>query len=158
MEKEIVSILRDRKMTVTTAESCTGGLIASRIVNVSGASEVFMEGYITYANASKEKILGVKHDTIEQFGVVSEETAKEMAVGARRIANADFALSVTGIAGPSGGTKDKPVGLVYIGCASEKATKVRRYVFDGNRDEIREQAVIHALSLLKESLLEIEEA
>ena len=145
-------------MTVTTAESCTGGMIASRIVNVSGASEVFMEGYITYASASKEKILGVRHDTIERFGVVSAETAKEMADGARRVAEADFALSVTGIAGPSGGTIDKPVGLVYIGCSSKKDTRVIRNVFDGDRDAVREQAVVHALALLKEALLEIEEA
>lgn len=158
MEKEIVSLLKKNQMTVTTAESCTGGLIASRIVNVSGASEVFMEGYITYANASKEKILGVKHETIEKYGVVSAETAGEMAEGARRVAEADVAVSVTGIAGPSGGTKEKPVGLVYIGCASEIKTGVRRFVFDGNRDQVREQAVAQALSFLRDTLLEIEEA
>ena len=158
MEKEIVSLLKKNQMTVTTAESCTGGLIASRIVNVSGASEVFMEGYITYANASKEKILGVKHETIEEYGVVSSETAKEMAEGAKRVAEADVAISVTGIAGPSGGTKEKPVGLVYIGCASELKIDVRRFVFEGNRDQVREQAVAQALSFLRDTLLEIEEA
>ena len=114
LEDSVVALLKEKKMTVTTAESCTGGKLAGRLMNVAGASEVYNEGYITYANASKEKILGVKHETLEAYGAVSRQTAEEMAFGAAREAGADAALSVTGIAGPGGGTEEKPVGLVYL--------------------------------------------
>ena len=107
LEESVIRLLEEKKMTVTTAESCTGGKLSGRLLNVSGASGVYNEGYITYANASKEKILGVKHETLETYGAVSEQTAAEMALGAAKAAGADAALSVTGIAGPGGGTAEK---------------------------------------------------
>ena len=152
LEESIVAALKEKQMTLTTAESCTGGLLAGRIMNVSGASAAYREGYITYANESKEKILGVKHETLEQFGAVSKETAYEMAVGAAKAAGADAALSVTGIAGPDGGTLEKPVGLVYIGCYVNGTVRVEEFRFTGNRSKNRDYAVVRALTLLREEL------
>lgn len=153
LEESVIRLLEEKKMTVTTAESCTGGKLSGRLLNVSGASSVYNEGYITYANASKEKILGVKHETLETYGAVSEQTAAEMALGAAKAAGADAALSVTGIAGPGGGTAEKPVGLVYIGCAVNGEVTVREYRFTGNREKNRDYAVARAITLLREELL-----
>lgn len=153
LEDTVVTMLKEKKYTVTTAESCSGGLLAGRILNVSGASDVYREGHITYSNEAKEKLLGVKHETLETYGAVSEQTAAEMARGAAEAADADAALSVTGIAGPGGGTKDKPVGLVYIGCYVRGKAKVKECRFAGNRDKNRESAVVQALTLLREQLL-----
>lgn len=153
LEESVIRLLEEKKMTVTTAESCTGGKLSGRLLNVSGASGVYNEGYITYANASKEKILGVKHETLETYGAVSEQTAAEMALGAAKAADADAALSVTGIAGPGGGTAEKPVGLVYIGCAVNGEVTVREYRFTGNREKNRDYAVARAITLLREELL-----
>ena len=153
LEESVIRLLEEKKMTVTTAESCTGGKLSGRLLNVSGASGVYNEGYITYANASKEKILGVKHETLETYGAVSEQTAAEMALGAAKAAGADAALSVTGIAGPGGGTAEKPVGLVYIGCAVNGEVTVREYRFTGNREKNRDYAVVRAITLLREELL-----
>ena len=155
LEDSVVRILKARNKTVTTAESCTGGLLSGRIINVAGASEVFNEGYITYANESKEKLLGVKHETLVQYGAVSEQTAAEMALGAAKAAGADAALSITGIAGPDGGTAEKPVGLVYIGCVVDGNVKTRKFVFTGNREKNRENAVVCALTFLREELLRL---
>ena len=130
---------------MTTAESCTGGLISGTLVNAAGASAVLNEGYVTYSNEAKERLLGVSHETLETYGAVSEQTAKEMAEGA--------ALSATGIAGPSGGTEDKPVGLVYIGCYLNGETVVKECRFHGNRMENRAQTVETALEMLKDALL-----
>lgn len=152
MEERIVKKLTDRGMTVTTAESCTAGLLAGRLMNVSGASAVYNEGYITYANASKEKILKVRHETLETYGAVSEETAEEMARGAAAEAEADAALSVTGVAGPLGGTEEKPVGLVYIGCYLRGLVVVKECRFAGTREENRMASVEAALLLLEEQL------
>lgn len=154
LEDAVVALLKEKNMTLTTAESCTGGKLSGRIINVSGVSSVYKEGYITYANESKEKILGVKHETLENYGAVSEETAYEMAVGARKAANADAALAVTGIAGPDGGTKEKPVGLVYIGCAVGDKVTVQRFQFNGNREKVRDYAVVRALTMLRNALIE----
>ena len=156
LEERVVKKLLQRGYTVTTAESCTGGLLAGRLLNVSGASEVYNEGHITYANAAKEKILGVKHETLEQFGAVSKETAEEMARGAAKAACANVALSTTGIAGPGGGTEEKPVGLVYIGCSVNGKTTAKRCVFDGNRMENRQHTVETALEMLVEALENLE--
>jgi len=153
LEESVIRLLEEKKMTVTTAESCTGGKLSGRLLNVAGASSVYNEGYITYANASKEKILGVKHETLETYGAVSEQTAAEMALGAAKAAGADAALSVTGIAGPGGGTAEKPVGLVYIGCAVNGEVTVREYRFTGNREKNRDYAVARAITLLREELL-----
>ena len=157
LEEAVVDLLRERQMTVTTAESCTGGLLAGRIMNVPGASRVYREGYITYSNEAKEKLLGVEHRTLETVGAVSAETAAQMARGAARQADADAALSVTGIAGPDGGTKEKPVGLVYIGCCVQGRTRVEEFRFTGNRSKNRDYAVVRALTLLREELLRTEE-
>lgn len=154
LEEAIVRMLKEDGLTVTTAESCTGGLLAGRIMNVPGASDVYKEGYITYSNDAKERLLNVKRETLMEYGAVSPQTAYEMAEGVALAAGADAALSVTGIAGPGGGTKDKPVGLVYIGCYVKGHVRVKEFYFTGNRDKNREYAVARALTLLREELLE----
>ncbi len=153
LEDTVITLLKEKGMTVTTAESCTGGLLAGRLLNVPGASAVYREGYITYADEAKEKILGVPHEILESKGAVSEETAALMAGGAAKAAGADAAVSVTGLAGPDGGTAEKPVGLVYIGCFMAGRVKVQEYHFTGNREKIREYAVARALTLLRKELL-----
>ncbi|MGN0432280.1 MAG: CinA family protein [Lachnospiraceae bacterium] len=154
IEKAVADILAARGLTMTTAESCTGGLISARMVNVPGVSNVFKAGFITYANEAKQKFLGVKEETLMQFGAVSRQTAEEMAEGAARAAEADVAVSVTGIAGPDGGTKEKPVGLVYIGCYISGNVKVEEYHFDGDRIQVRERTAQAALMQLLECLKE----
>ena len=154
LEESVVEILAQKKMTVTTAESCTGGLIAGTLVNVAGASDVLNEGYVTYSNEAKERLVGVKHETLEEYGAVSEQTAREMAEGAARAAKADAALSATGIAGPGGGTEEKPVGLVYIGCYVNGETTVKECRFEGSRMENRLHTVETALQLLLRQLSE----
>ena len=153
LEEDLVKMLEKRHMTLTTAESCTAGLLAGRIMNVPGASGVYREGYITYSNEAKEKLLGVRHETLQAHGAVSPETAREMAEGAAAHAEAQAALSVTGIAGPDGGTKEKPVGLVYIGCCVGGNTRTVMCHFTGNRAKNREYAVVNALTILREELL-----
>ena len=153
LEASIVELLDGQGMTVTTAESCTGGLLAGRIMNVPGASGVYREGYITYANDAKERLLGVKRETLMEHGAVSCQTACEMARGAAKAAGADAAVSVTGIAGPGGGTEEKPVGLVYVGCYVKGHVRVEEFHFTGNRDKNREYTVARALTLLREELL-----
>lgn len=155
LEEAVVELLREKNFTLTTAESCTGGLLAGRIMNVAGASSVYCEGYITYADAAKEKLLGVNKSTLESYGAVSRETAHEMAEGAAKAANADAAVSVTGIAGPGGGTEEKPVGLVYIGCYVRGRVRTDEFYLTGNRQKNRDYAVVRALTLLREELLRI---
>ena len=155
LEDVIIQMLLEKNMTVTTAESCTGGLVAGRLLNAAGASDVYKEGYVTYANEAKEHLLGVKHETLETYGAVSEQTAREMAEGAARMAHADAVISVTGIAGPGGGTPEKPVGLVYIGCYVKGNTRVEEFHFHGNRSKNRESSVAKALTLLREELLKV---
>lgn len=137
IEENLVRILFERALKITTAESCTGGMIASTLVNVAGVSDVFESGYITYSEEAKMHVLGVKQETLDKYTVYSEEVAREMAEGAARAAGADAALSVTGIAGPDGGTPDFPVGLCYIGCYYDGETVVERHVFEGDRQHIR---------------------
>lgn len=153
LEDAVGELLKEMGMTVTTAESCTGGRLAGRLVNVAGISDVFKEGYITYSNEAKEKLLGVKKKTLDAYGAVSEQTAREMAEGAAHAAGADVSVSVTGIAGPDGGTEKTPVGLVYIGCYVAGSIRVEEYHFTGNRDKNRDYAVVRALTLLREELL-----
>lgn len=154
LEMAVVRLLKKYELTVTTAESCTGGLIAGRIVNVEGASEVFREGFITYSNKAKWKILDVSKSTLKKYGAVSEQTAKEMATGGVFATDADACVAVTGIAGPDGGTEEKPVGLVYIATYMKDSVSVERYQFKGNRAKVREQSVVKALDLLRRSILE----
>lgn len=152
LEEHVVSLLGEQGLTVATAESCTGGLLAGRLVNVAGVSEIFHEGYITYSNDAKEKLLHVSHETLQAYGAVSEQTAQEMAVGAARAAGCGAAVATTGIAGPMGGTPQKPVGLVYIGCYVKGITVVEGHLFSGERAQVRNLAVEAALSLLERVL------
>ena len=152
MEQEVAELFIQKNLKVTTAESCTGGLIAAALVNVSGISGQFEEGYITYSNAAKEKILGVRHQTLEQYGAVSSQTAEEMARGARQSANADISIISTGIAGPDGGTKEKPAGLVYLACCYKDHVKVERHLFSGDRQAVRNCAVREALRLIIQTI------
>ena len=145
-------LLRARKLKVTFAESCTGGLLAKRITDISGASEYFDVGFITYANGAKQKFLGVAETTLAKHGAVSEEVAREMAVGALDASGADVALSITGIAGPTGGSEAKPVGLVWTALAARDATRTRSFIMPGDREEVRERAAQMALALLYDYL------
>lgn len=148
IEEKLVALLRDKKMTVTTAESCTGGMISATLVNVPGASWVLNEAYVTYSNEAKLRLLGVSRATLDTVGAVSEETAYQMAQGAAKAANADCAISVTGIAGPDGGTHDKPVGTVYAGFYVRGNIWVVRYLFDGDRLTVRKKTVQSVLEEL----------
>ena len=154
LEGAVVRLLEKYEITVSTAESCTGGLLAGRIVNVPGASEVFKEGFITYSNKAKRKLLDVSKATLKKYGAVSEQTAKEMAAGGAFAADSDTCIAITGIAGPDGGTEEKPVGLVYIACYVKDKVIVERCQFRGSRDKIREQAVVRGLNLLRLSILQ----
>ncbi len=153
IERKIARILKYKQLNVTVAESCTGGLVAGTLVNADGISEVFKEGYVTYSNEAKIRLLGVSEDTLKEKGAVSRQTAKEMAEGAVRKAGTQAAVSTTGIAGPDGGSEDKPVGLVYIGCTLKGHTVVKRCFFGGDRQTIRHKAVREALALLYCQLL-----
>ena len=153
MEEAVVRLLNKYELTVTTAESCTGGMIASKIVNVPGASDVFNEGFITYSNKAKRKHLDVGKNTLKKYGAVSEQTVKEMALGGVFAADSDACVAVSGIAGPDGGTDEKPVGLVYIGCCIKDEVTVKECHFHGTRLEIREQAANAALDLLRVAIL-----
>lgn len=149
----IIDSLTKKGLSVATAESCTGGLIASSIVDVPGASDCFNEGYVTYSNEAKMKNLGVRDETLMAYGAVSEQTAKEMALGVRKRAKADFGISSTGIAGPGGGSPKKPVGLVYIACAyGDNSCTVKELHLKGDRSQVRAQAAKEALQLLSECL------
>lgn len=146
--------LMQKGFTVTTAESLTGGLLAGRLINVSGASNVYNEGFITYSNEAKAKYLGVSEKTLAEQGAVSTECAEEMARGAQQRTGSDVALVTTGIAGPEGGSREKPVGLVYIGACVQGAVRVRELHLAGSRQEIRMQTVQKALELALEVLPE----
>lgn len=154
LEQSVVELLEKNNLTIATAESCTGGLLCGRLINVPGASEVVKEGVVTYSNKSKRNILGVKKSTLEKYGAVSEQTAKEMVKGILSLSKADVALSTTGIAGPDGGTDEKPVGLVYIGCNVCGRVKVKECHFRGTREIIRNRTTTEALSLLRMCILE----
>ncbi len=152
LAEEVVKMLKAAGMTVTTVESCTGGLLCGALVDVAGVSDVLKQAYVTYADEAKHALAGVQEATLEKYTAVSEQTAREMAEGGAKAAKANACLAVTGIAGPDGGTDEKPVGLVYIGCYVNGNTVVERHVFSGNRREVREQAVHSALEFLKKQL------
>ena len=153
LEKAIVDLLLANKLTISTVESCTGGLLAARLINVPGVSEVFKSGYITYSNKAKRRLLGIKKNLLAKHGAVSKEIAREMVKGAALVSKADVSVSVTGIAGPDGGSEEKPVGLVYIGCNVCGKITVKEYRFNGDRAKIRENTVSAALSLMRECIL-----
>ena len=153
-EYRIFELLKKYHYTLTTAESATGGMIASTLINVPGISAFFTEGYVTYSNEAKVKMIHVKPETIERYGVVSAETAADMAVSAARTADTDAALSVTGVAGPDGGTRECPVGLVYIGCCLHGRVVTERHLFAGDRMQVRKSATDAALHLLARTITE----
>ena len=153
IEAAIVRLLTERRQTLALAESCTGGLLAHKITNVPGASAVLLAGLVTYANAAKEKFLGVRAETLAAHGAVSEGIAREMAEGARRETGADWALAVTGIAGPAGGTAEKPVGTVFIALAAVDGTVVERKFNALGREAFKEATARQALELLRRAIL-----
>jgi nicotinamide-nucleotide amidase len=148
LEKVIGEVLRQQNKTIATAESCTGGLIAQKIVSVAGASDYFKGSIVCYDNETKEKILGVKAETLKAFGAVSEECVKEMVNGLLKVMRADYGIAVSGIAGPSGGTPEKPVGTIWIAVADSTETITRNFSFPGNRDRVMELSAINALGML----------
>ena len=149
IEARLVRLLSESGKTVATSESCTGGLLSKRITDIAGSSAVFGYGVCTYANEAKEKLLSVRHETLETHGAVSPETALEMARGMLRLSGADIAVSTTGIAGPDGGTAQKPVGLVYTACASAHGVAVREHHFLGDREKIRTLSTLAALDMIR---------
>ncbi len=153
LESCVGRLLREKKLTISVAESCTGGLVEHRITNVPGSSEYFVGGVVAYSNEMKMKVLGVKEDTLESFGAVSYETACEMAEGVAKLTGSDVAVSTTGIAGPTGGTPTKPVGLVFFGVYYKGEVKAYRHQFQGDRLLIKEQSAQTALDLIRRTLI-----
>lgn len=146
--ENLVEILKTAGLVCATAESCTGGGVGAAITAVAGSSEVFAGGVISYSNEVKRNVLGVESATLEKFGAVSSQTAAEMAVGARNLLKVDLAVALTGIAGPSGGTEEKPVGLVWFAIANNDGVRTEKAIFPGNREEVRNAAVLHAIGML----------
>ncbi len=153
LEEEVGRLLKERGLTIAVAESATGGLISNLITNVSGSSNYFKGSVISYDNEIKARILAVREETLEKYGAVSRQTGEEMAEGVRKLMNVDIGLSDTGIAGPTGATPGKPVGLFYIGLSSKKGTRVQEYLFHGDRLENKRSAAEAALRMLREYLL-----
>lgn len=154
LSAEIGRILSAAQISVTTAESCTGGWIAKSLTDIAGSSAWFEYGFVTYSNAAKEAMIGVSHATLEQWGAVSEQVVCEMALGALNATGAQYAISVSGIAGPGGGNQQKPVGTVWIGFAVRNNTaSAKKYHFTGDRDMIRRQATGQALKTILKALL-----
>lgn len=152
LEEQVVLKLKENNLQVSFAESCTGGLLSGRLVNVAGVSDVFGEGYVTYSNEAKKRLLRVSEASLKDFGAVSPQVAEEMARGAAHASGSSCAVSVTGIAGPDGGTPEKPVGLVYIGCFVMGKVKVEKNCFQGSRAIVRAKSVEAALELLLKCL------
>ncbi len=147
---KVTEKLKKKHLSIATAESCTGGLLAHTLTNISGSSEYFDRGVVSYSNQSKIDLLDVAENTLEQNGAVSKQTAKEMAIGIKEKAKVDIGISTTGIAGPTGGTIEKPVGLVYIGIADSKNVKINKFNFKGDRLENKENTCNEALKMLLE--------
>lgn len=151
LASRVIEIFREKGLSLALAESCTGGMIAETITNVAGASDIFYGSAVTYVNSAKEHILGVARETLEKHGAVSSECAEEMACGARRVYGADVAMSVTGIAGPGGGSEAKPVGTVWFGLVTKDGAETFRRRFDGDRAAVRRQTVEEVLRRLAEA-------
>ena len=153
LARTVFDLLSGNSLTLATAESCTGGMIAARLVDMPGISEVFKEGFITYSNKAKRSRLGVKKSTLLRYGAVSAETVREMAKGGAFFSKADICVAVSGTAGPDGGTEEKPVGTVFVGCCIKGKTVTKECHFKGDRNHIREQAVTEAFSLIRRCVL-----
>ncbi len=151
---KLVALLKASGKTCATAESCTGGGIGAAITSVPGSSDVYLGGVVSYANSVKRGLLGVSQEILDSVGAVSSECAAQMAEGARRATGADIAVSVTGIAGPGGGSAEKPVGLVWFGISSHSGTRTEKALFQGNRDAVRKSAVTHAIGMLSVAAVE----
>ena len=154
LEQVIGALLMKHKKTLAVAESCTGGLIADRVTGITGSSDYFLSGMITYSNQSKRDFLGVQKKTLTQYGAVSPQVASEMAEGMRRVAHTDYAVSTTGICGPGGGTRKKPVGLVFIACSTPDHTVVEKHMCTGGRLQIKYKAAQAALDMLRKQLIQ----
>ncbi|AOY76039.1 competence/damage-inducible protein A [Clostridium formicaceticum] len=154
LEEVVGKMLIDHKLTIATAESCSGGLLAAKIINYPGISSVFMEGVITYSNEAKIQRLGVKPETLQTYGAVSRETAGEMAAGVAKMGNTDIGISITGIAGPTGGTAEKPVGLIYAGLSIKGKLHTKELFFKGDRQKLRNFAATQTLCWLRQMLIE----
>ncbi|MBQ1849585.1 MAG: competence/damage-inducible protein A [Lachnospiraceae bacterium] len=154
LEKALADLLTSAGLTISCAESCTGGLVSATLINVPGISELYKAGFVTYSNKAKRKLLGVKKSTLQKYGAVSEQTASEMVKGLLLETKTDVGLAVTGIAGPDGGTKEKPVGLVYVSCNVKGKITVKECHFKGTRDKIRRSSVVAALMLGRSCILE----
>lgn len=155
LEQTIVNILKEKNLTISCAESCTGGMISSTLVNCPGVSSVFLEGAVTYSNNAKMLRLNVNSSTLEKYGAVSEEVALEMASGIAKTSNSNIGISTTGIAGPDGGTNEKPVGLVYVGIFINGNCKAYKLNFEGNREKIRNRTTVVTLDLLRRELIKL---
>ena len=153
LEGAVVALLHENDYTIAIAESCTGGMLTSRLVNVPGVSKILLRSSVTYTNESKQSMLDVKKKTLKKYGEVSKEVAEEMAVGARKGADSDVSVAITGIAGPGGETAEKPVGLVYITCNVKGVLSTKEYHFQGDRNRIREHTTINALIDVREAML-----
>jgi len=153
LSSRLYELLKEKKLMISTAESCTGGLIGKTLTDISGISAHYGYGFITYSNEAKQNLLGVKKETLASFGAVSAETVKEMATGALLKSGSDISVSVSGIAGPGGGSEEKPVGLVYIGIKSkDNDAKSHRFIFAGTREEVRLETVKKAIELVIEEI------
>ena len=153
LANDVISAAALQKLRISTAESCTGGLISALLTDISGASAVFDRGFATYSNDAKCEMLGLSQQLLTQFGAVSAEVAKAMAVKTLEHSNADIAITTTGIAGPTGATENKPIGLVYFGFAAKNDTAIHsRKIFPGNRQQVRHAAVLHALKMVRNYL------
>lgn len=153
LEDIVIKLCSEKSVKIALAESCTGGMVAQRVTSVSGASKVFLGGIVTYSNDMKMQLLGVSSDVLEKYGAVSSECAKDMAIGIRKVSNSDLGLSITGIAGPDGGTADKPVGLVYIGVSYKDKNLTSKYIFAGDRHAVRLRATSYALNTIREIVI-----
>lgn len=153
LPKRVVKLLMEKNMTLSSAESCTGGLFSQEVTNISGASQIFDRGIVTYSNNAKMEELGVKAETLAAFGAVSKETAYEMAEGVRKVSGTDIGVSVTGIAGPTGATKEKPAGLVYIGISTKDITNVRELRLEGDRTQNRQNSMRNMFDIIYEILI-----
>ncbi len=148
IEEKLVQTLAEMGLTISTAESCTGGMVASTIIDVVGASDVYNEGFITYSNEAKMKYLNVSEETLSKYGAVCEDVVRQMAIGCRNATGSDVSVVTSGIAGPGGGSVEKPVGLVYIACAYKDVVEAKEYRFDGDRTQIRTQATQEAIQMV----------
>ena len=152
--EDLIKFLITHKLTIATAESCTGGLISKRITDIPGSSQAFIGGVVSYSNEMKKRWLGVSQTTLVNYGAVSGETVEEMVNGIKNETRADIGVAVSGIAGPSGGTKEKPVGTVFIGVAYKNHREIRKFKFDGARDEIRNKCADEVLTIIQQILRE----